>query len=53
MKLAATCSKAYKLYLVKWEGLSDSDKSWIIESELFKHNERLQQGTWNQEVMKF
>ena len=29
-KLVATCSKAYKLYLVKCKGLSDSYNSWII-----------------------
>ena len=37
-KLAATHSKAYKLYLVKWEGLSESYNSWITEAELLKHS---------------
>jgi hypothetical protein len=52
-KLAATRSKAYKLYLVKWEGLSDSYNSWITEAELLKHNREVTTGTWNQEVLKF
>ena len=31
-KLAATRSKAYKLYLVKWEEPFDSYNSWITEA---------------------
>ena len=38
-KLSGTRSQAYKLYLVKWEGLPDSFNSWITESELFKHSQ--------------
>ena len=36
-KLTTTRSKDYKLYLVKWKGLSDSYNSWITEAELLKH----------------
>ena len=43
-KLVATCSKAYKLYLVKWEGLSYSYNSWITEAELLKHNQAVTRG---------
>ena len=43
-KLAATCSKAYKLYLVKWERLSDSCNSWITEAELLKHSREVTAG---------
>ena len=43
-KLAATHSKAYKLYLVKWKGLPDSYNSWITEAELLKHNREVTTG---------
>ena len=43
-KLAATRSKAYKLYLVKWEGLQDSYNSWVTEAELLKHSREVTAG---------
>ena len=43
-KLTTTRSKAYKLYLVKWEGLPDSYNSWITEAELLKHNQEVTAG---------
>jgi hypothetical protein len=43
-KLAATRSKAYKIYLVKWEGLSNSYNSWITEVELIKHSREVTAG---------
>jgi hypothetical protein len=39
MKLTATRSKDYNLYLVKLEGLFDAYNSWITEEELLKHNQ--------------
>ena len=54
-KLAATHSKAYKLYLVKWEGLPDSYNSWIMKAELLKHNREVTAGDlepWGSEILK-
>ena len=54
-KLAATRSKAYKLYLVKWERLYNSYKSWIIEAELLKHNQEVTTDDlepWGSKILK-